>query len=401
MASLSRQSNGRWRIQFVEGDERRGISLGKMQKRQAEQILLRIESLIMSKFSGLPMEQSTASWVKTIDQEMYSRIAATGLLQIREQRDMRLGKYVDAYDASRPDVKPATRTTWKRARKHLVEFFGEERDMKTISLGEARDFFLQLQQKLSDNTARRTAGIAKQFFSDAMDRGFLERNVFVSKTIPTAVRGNEARQHFITRETADKILKACPNPQWRLIFVLSRYGGLRCPSEHLALRWEHVDLEAKRLTVPSPKTEHHEGGESRVIPIFPEIEGPLLEVSAKADELRPENPWIISRYRDSAVNLRTQFERILIRAGVKKWPKLFQNLRSTRQTELIQEGHNPYVVCSVIGNSLRIMNEHYYQNTDSELEKMLQQTSSVCADRVQHVSECCGNVRNDVYRENK
>ncbi len=34
--------------------------------------------------------------------------------------------------------------------------------------------------------------------------------------------------------------------QWRLIFALSRYGGLRCPSEHLALRWGHIDIIATK-----------------------------------------------------------------------------------------------------------------------------------------------------------
>ena len=39
--------------------------------------------------------------------------------------------------------------------------------------------------------------------------------------------------------------------------ALSRYGGLRCPSEHLALKWSDVDWDKSRIRVPSPKTEHH------------------------------------------------------------------------------------------------------------------------------------------------
>ena len=53
--------------------------------------------------------------------------------------------------------------------------------------------------------------------------------------------------------------------------MLCRIGGLRCPSELLPLTWGDVDWENNRLTVHSPKTEHHAGGESRVIPIFPEL----------------------------------------------------------------------------------------------------------------------------------
>ena len=45
----------------------------------------------------------------------------------------------------------------------------------------------------------------------------------------------------------------CPDAQWRLLFALSRFGGLRCPSEHLGLRWGDVDWERKRIMVHSPR----------------------------------------------------------------------------------------------------------------------------------------------------
>ena len=70
-------------------------------------------------------------------------------------------------------------------------------------------------------------------------------------------------------EMVAKVIDACPNAQWRLLFALSRFGGLRCPSEHLALRWDGIDSEAGRMLVHSPKTKHHPGGESRLVPIFP------------------------------------------------------------------------------------------------------------------------------------
>jgi integrase len=79
----------------------------------------------------------------------------------------------------------------------------------------------------------------------------------------------------VTREVAEKVLNQCPDVQWKLLFALSRYGGLRCPSEHLALKWSDVDFDRRRIRVPSCKTEHIEGGDCRFIPMFPELE-PLL-----------------------------------------------------------------------------------------------------------------------------
>lgn len=48
----------------------------------------------------------------------------------------------------------------------------------------------------------------------------------------------------------------------------------------------------------------------------------------------PQHP-IMTRYRKGA-NLRTQFESITGHAGLKAWPKLFQNLRSNREIEFAE-----------------------------------------------------------------
>src|SRR5581483_8650202 len=92
--------------------------------------------------------------------------------------------------------------------------------------------------------------------------------------VPSQV--NPAKQFFVTAEMAQRVLDTCPDAEWRLLFALSRYGGLRCPSEHLALTWQDVDWERGRFLVHSPKTEHHEGKGERWVPIFPELK-PYLE----------------------------------------------------------------------------------------------------------------------------
>lgn len=62
------------------------------------------------------------------------------------------------------------------------------------------------------------------------------------------------------------------------------------------------------------------------------------------------NPLLLPREdEDRRGNLRTQLLRIIRRAGWNPWPKLFQNLRSTRQTELADE-YPIQVVTAWIGN---------------------------------------------------
>lgn len=186
--------------------------------------------------------------------------------------------------------------------------------------------------------------------------------------LPAAVHGNPEKFRFVTRAEADKIIEACPDAQWRLLFALSRFGGLRCPSEHLALTWADVDWERNRVRVPSPKTEHHVGGESRIIPLFPELLPYLREVFEQAE---PGTEHMITRYRDTWQNLRTHFGRIIRKAGLEPWPKLFHNLRATRQTELAKDWPL-HVVCSWVGNSQPVAMEHYLRVTDGDYEKAAQ-----------------------------
>jgi hypothetical protein len=77
---------------------------------------------------------------------------------------------------------------------------------------------------------------------------------------------------------------------------------------------------------------------------------------------------VITRYRDSNCNLRTQLCKIIGRASLKPWPKLFQNLRSTRETELAEK-FPIHVVCEWIGNSQAVAARHYLQTTDEQFEQ--------------------------------
>jgi hypothetical protein len=171
------------------------------------------------------------------------------------------------------------------------------------------------------------------------------------------------RFYFVTREETQKVIEACPDAEWRLIVALARYGGLRCPSEHFALRWRDIDWEHDKIRVASPKTEHHPGGESRVIPLFPELR-PYLEEAF--EQAKPGVEYVLGpHYRNDAtnVNLRSRLLDIIWRAGLKEWPKLFQNMRSSRETELA-DAFPAHVVCAWIGNSEPVAAKFYLQVTD-------------------------------------
>ena len=101
------------------------------------------------------------------------------------------------------------------------------------------------------------------------------------------------------------------------------------------------------------------------MPIFPELLPYLREVFEAAE---PGERYVITRSRDAAINLRTQLHKIIRRAGLEPWPKLWQNLRATRETELA-ERWPMHVVCAWIGNSQAVAQKHYLQVTEEHFEQ--------------------------------
>lgn len=134
------------------------------------------------------------------------------------------------------------------------------------------------------------------------------------------------------------------------------------------MRWGDIDFANGRMTVHSPKAAHHEGKEFRIIPIFADLREYLEDARELAGDFADDlTAPVISRYRSANANLRTQLQRIIKLAGLKPWPKLFQNLRATRETELA-ETYPLHVVCAWIGNSPRVAAESYLQVTEAHFK---------------------------------
>lgn len=88
-------------------------------------------------------------------------------------------------------------------------------------------------------------------------------------------------------------------------------------------------------------------------------------------EAEPASEFIFVRYRWPNGNLRTPLHRLIHKAGLKAWPRLFQNLRSTRETELT-ESFPLHVVTAWIGNSQRLARKHYLVVTDEHVARAAQ-----------------------------
>ena len=68
--------------------------------------------------------------------------------------------------------------------------------------------------------------------------------------------------------------------------------------------------------------------------------------------------------------------KIIRRAGLDPWPKLWQNLRASRQTEL-EEQFPSHVVCQWMGNSQQVARKHYLQVTDEHYAEAVEGARSI------------------------
>ena len=368
MASISKEAGGRRTIQFVGQDKkRRSIRLGKTPQRAAEAIKVKVEALVSASLSKQAVDDETARWLTTIGDDLAERLAAVGLIPERQRPTITLGGFLVEYIEARHIKKPNTLKNYRATEKSLLAFFGAERLLADVTSGDCDDWRAwQVGSGYAGPTISRNVKRAKQFFRGAVRKKYIPENPMAD--LHAAQQVNKSREHFVAKGVIEKIIAACPDAEWRLIVALARYGGLRTPSETLALTWGDVDWDRERVRINSPKTEHHPGGQSRVIPLFPELRPYLEEVY---DAAEPGTVYVITKHRLGSTNLRTQFERIISRAGVKQWPRLFQNLRASRETELTKK-HPLHVVVAWIGNSAPIAAKHYLQLTDEDFDKAVQ-----------------------------
>lgn len=366
MASVIKETrNGRtlYRVQWRDGDkQRKSIRLTGCTLKDAQYIAGRVQALVGCQVSGRGWDTDIAAWVRDIGDDLADKLAEHGLIEKRCSAT--LGAFVDGYIASRTEAAPNTVRNWKNTRAKLVDFFGPDRDLRTITSGDADSWRQWLvDKKKAPATISRTVKNARQFMKAAVRKRLAPGNPFAD--LKAGGERDDTRKAFVARETIDKVLDAA-NTEWQVIIALCRYGGLRCPTEVLALEWDHIDWAGGRFTVMSPKT-RNQGKPWRVVPLFPELR-PYLDA---AQELAPDGArYVVGRYRDSTTNLRTQFKRILRKAAVQPWVRLFQNLRASRETELANT-FPLHVVTAWLGNTPTVATQHYLTVTQQHFEQAL------------------------------
>lgn len=255
-------------------------------------------------------------------------------------------RFVQVRGQGTEQMAPATMATHARCHKLLLQHFGTERDIKSIGLGDMRDWEATLEG--TGNTLRKRVKEAKVLFNLAVDEGLIEQNPAV-KMKSTTMPGRPGDRRIVTRDEYDAVFEAMPDNYWRLALAMAYHAGLRRSEVFTATHrgW----TRGHSLEVWSTKTNR-----SRTIRLEPELNQHIRDWWSGAKQIvDPECKY-------------TQAYDILTRActaaGVE--PFNWQNLRQTRATLWRDAGYPGYAVNQWMGHTERVAEDCYLGDGKNE-----------------------------------
>lgn len=350
MASLSWDGECA-RVQFHDAHgKRHAVRLGACAKKVAETVRQRIGDIADARRFAVALDGATAKWLTEIDDTLHARMAAVGLCESRSR--MTLAKFLAEHAAGNVGSTQSTKWNNARAAGLLIEVLGDV-PMGSVTVADAERFRDALAEDLARATVGRHVTRARQFFRLALKAGVITTNPFTE--VPGWPGTNPERQRFIDRPTIASVMATTTDAHWRTLIALSRFGGLRIVSEALGLRWADIDWRAGKIIIAAHKTAR------RVIPLFPELRT-ALEAQRK---LSGTNEFVVTQRAAPARLWRMGLLRLIAQAGLTPWPRLWHNMRASRQTELAAE-FPLHVVCYWLGNSEPVAADHYLTVRESD-----------------------------------
>ena len=369
-------------FQFTENGKTRRETLYVGQRKIEEVALINshVNVLLEAKRFGGRIPECTWQWIRETESKepaVIAKLQAVGLIDTTNNPTV--ADFVDAFiSRKQATCKPGTIGLCKQAAGDLKLFFNGKR-VSEVSQGDAKEFWHWLIThehkhkrrggrtvcgKLGENTARRRLGRAREIFNEAIDYEIIRRNPFAIKSLK--VTGGVGKKTYVPEATILAVIDTLPSDklEWKLLLAFGRFIGCRMPSEIRQLTWSDVNFEANTILLKSPKTEG-QGKSERLVPIFPEVSSLLLAQSATADSLVADlgreagdaAVYVFPKLRNHS-NAATTAAKMVKAAGFASWPKFWNSLRASRETDLMDtEGLRK--ACAWIGNSPAVAMKHY------------------------------------------
>jgi integrase len=289
----------------------------------------------------------------------------------------KLKAFLADYISGRTNVSDHTVYKWTNSAKHFVKFFGDVKIDK-ITEGDVEDYAEHRRAECAEATVGTEIKHGKQFFGYALKKKLIPENPFEGQKVKR--QDNPDRRVYIPRENLQTLIDSVSNPVWKALISIVRWTGCRI-GEALLLKWSDIQWEDGKINMPSPKTARY-GVPNRMMPLWNELRPILEELRRNA---APESIYVIedicnlppTKREDErhSKNTATQLTRYIEAADLDVWPKVWQNIRATRENELELEGHREFAVRAWIGHSQKVAERNYRQITEEDFSKAVKSSS--------------------------
>jgi integrase len=239
--------------------------------------------------------------------------------------------------------------------------FGE-RNVDTITTADVDEFLADRYAVVKAKTADKSQITLKQVLGKAVEWGYIKANP-AAATKPAGDE-DDAREFFLTRPEADKLLDACPG--WLRPLVLAAFltGGRR--SELLKLTWQDVSLTGKTVRYRHTKNKRH-----RTVPMPDELVEAIKALPNRKGQIEAGRVFLGP---DGAPlekeALRYAFDKARDDAGLSRTVEgadgttetlrfRLHDARHTYASWLVQAGVSLYQVQKLLGHSSVTMTERY------------------------------------------
>lgn len=343
------------------------LRAGKYTENDAQQCAAIIAAIEEAYNGGANVDARTLEFLDMFP-DVKKRLAEKGFITLVKEKTL-VDLWGEYEAANVDDWKPGTFENKRRSKKRLFQYFNPETAVTTLTKKDAQGFRTWLDDQinagaLAEATASGFIRDVKAVFNWAIKNDVITFNPF--QYIRKGTTANPARQYYLEFDSFQKLLDACPSQEWRVLLILARRVGLRVPSETNLLKWVDVDFKKGLLTVHSPKTERYKGKGARRVPIFSDVAEALEKLRKEQEQSGEKSPFVLPSARGENINLRTRFEKIVLRAGLEKWNKLFQNLRASAATD-INKRYGEQAEAAWVGHSPDIARKHYLQVTPADI----------------------------------
>ena len=340
---------------YLSDGRRTTIRLGAISRAAAAEIDRHIDNLIIARKYGTRIDDATQQWLRTTDSSLVEKLNRVGLCDLVHNNPT-VAEFADGFvDAKRKlgKVSDGTLFLCEQVRDQLKEYFPAHKLMTQVTGADAIDHWAWMitKKKLGENTAKRRMGRVREIFRLAVDRGVINRNPFVIDSLPVSV--GAGKKDYVPAEAIVSVIEQCTTTEWKLLFAFGRFVGCRMPSEIANLTWNDVNREANTIRLLSPKT-RNKGKSERMVPIFESVE-PLLQ--KQYDEAGEGEKYVFPKLRSHS-NLATTAAKYVQAAGLAVWPKFWNSLRASCETDLM-DVYGLRKACAWIGNTPAVAMKHY------------------------------------------